>query len=304
VSWQATTDPECIVDPTRGPIDSVIMPRRRDVGGFDVMRALPSAERKAVGPFVFFDQFGPLQLIQGRSLEVRPHPHIGLATVTYLFAGKIMHRDSLGTVQPIQPGEVNWMTAGRGIVHSERTSDAGNPPGAELFGIQTWVALPKIHEEIEPAFAHHAPTELPEVEGNGFWSRIILGTCFGRSSPVVTYADPVYVDCLLSAGARVSLPAEIEERAISIVSGELQVGEQRFAPGTLVVFTPRAEGVLTTDVATHFILIGGPKLDGPRIVWWNFVSSSQERIEAAKADWRAGRFAPVPGDAEFIPLPE
>ena len=304
VSWQPTTDPECIVDPTRAPIDSVIVPRRRDVGGFDVMRALPSAERRAVGPFVFFDQFGPLQLIQGRSLEVRPHPHIGLATVTYLFAGKIMHRDNLGTVQPIQPGEVNWMTAGRGIVHSERTSDAGNPPGAELFGIQTWVALPKSHEEIEPAFAHHAGAELPEVEGEGIWSRIILGSCFGRSAPVATYADPVYVDCRLDAGSRLSLPAEIEERAVSIVSGELQVGEQRFAPGTLAVFTPLAEVVLTTDVATHFILIGGPKLDGPRIVWWNFVSSSQERIEAAKADWRAGRFAPVPGDNEFIPLPE
>jgi redox-sensitive bicupin YhaK (pirin superfamily) len=304
VSWQPTTDPECIVDPTRGPIDSVIVPRRRDVGGFDVMRALPSAERRAVGPFVFFDQFGPLQLVHGRSLEVRPHPHIGLATVTYLFAGKIMHRDSLGTVQPIEPGEINWMTAGRGIVHSERTSDAGNPPGAELFGIQTWVALPKAHEEIEPAFAHHARTELPELEGEGVWSRIVLGSCFGRSSPVVTHGDPVYLDCRLDAGARFSLPAEIEERAVFIVSGELQIGKQRFASGTLAVFTPKTEIVLTTDVATHFILIGGPMLDGQRIVWWNFVSSSQERIEAAKADWRAGRFASVSGDDEFIPLPE
>ncbi len=304
MSWQSTTDPECHTDRTGSPIESVIVPRRRDVGGFDVMRALPSAERRAVGPFVFFDQFGPLQLIQGRSLEVRPHPHIGLATVTYLFAGKIMHRDSLGTVQPIQPGEVNWMTAGHGIVHSERTSDAGNPPGAELFGIQTWVALPKSHEEIEPAFAHHARVELPEVAGNGFWGRIILGSCFGRSSPVATFADPVYVDCRLDAGSRLLLPAEIEERAVSTVSGELQVGKQRFAPGTLAVCTPRAEVVLTADVATQFILIGGPRLDGPRIVWWNFVSSSQERIEAAKADWRAGRFAPVPGDKEFIPLPE
>src|SRR5215510_10319100 len=304
VSWQATTDPECIVESTGGPIDTVIVPRRRDVGGFDVMRALPSAERRAVGPFVFFDQFGPLQLIQGKSLEVRPHPHIGLATVTYLFAGKIMHRDNLGTVQPIQPGEVNWMTAGRGIVHSERTSDAGNPAGAELFGIQTWVALPKSREETPPAFAHHAQAELPVMEGEGIWSRIILGTWFGRSSPVVTFADPVYIDCLLSAGARVLLPTEIEERAVSIVSGEVQIGNQRFVPGTLAVFTPKAEVVLTTNVATHFVLIGGPKLDGPRIVWWNFVSSSQERIEAAKADWRAGRLAPVPGDDEFIPLPE
>lgn len=304
MSWQPTTEPECVIDRTGSPIKTVILPHRHDVGGFDVMRALPSAECRAVGPFVFFDQFGPLQLIEGRSLEVRPHPHIGLATVTYLFAGKIMHRDSLGTVQPIQPGEVNWMTAGRGIVHSERTSDAGNPPGAELFGIQTWVALPKAREEIEPAFAHHERAELPEIAGEGVWSRIILGKCFGRSGPVVTYADPVYVDCRLDRGVRFSLPVEIEERAVSIVSGGLHIGDRRFNAGALVVFTPKVEIVLTADIATHFVLIGGPKLDGSRIVWWNFVSSSQERIEAAKADWRLGRFAPVPGDPEFIPLPE
>ena len=304
MSWQPTTEPECIVDVTRGPLECVIVPRRRDVGGFDVMRALPSAERRAVGPFVFFDQFGPLQLLQGRSLEVRPHPHIGLATVTYLLSGKIMHRDSLGTVQLIRPGEVNWMTAGRGIVHSERSSDAGNPPGAELFGIQTWVALPKAREETEPAFAHHERAELPEFDRDGVWSRIVLGSCFGLSSPVVTYGDPAYVDCRLDAGSRVSLPLEIEERAVAIVSGELQIANQRLLPGSLAVFTPKVEVVLTTDVVTHFILIGGPRLDGPRIVWWNFVSSSRERIEAAKADWREGRFAAVPGDNEFIPLPE
>src|SRR5262247_2798189 len=233
MSWNPTNDPECITDCNSASIETVIIPRRRDVGGFDVQRALPSMEHRAVGPFVFFDRFGPLRLIDGRSLEVRPHPHIGLATVTYLLAGTIMHRDSLGTVQPIRPGEVNWMTAGRGIVHSERASDAGNPPGAELFGIQTWVALPKSREEISPAFAHHAQAQLPVMEGEGVWSRIILGTWFGRSSPVVTYADPVYVDCLLSAGARVSLPTEIEERAVSIVSGEVQIGNQRFVPGTL-----------------------------------------------------------------------
>jgi redox-sensitive bicupin YhaK (pirin superfamily) len=282
----------------------VIVPHRRDVGGFDVMRALPSAERRSVGPFVFFDQFGPLQLIDGRSLEVRPHPHIGLATVTYLFAGKIMHRDSLGTVQPIEPGEVNWMTAGRGIVHSERTSDVGNPAGTELFGLQTWVALPKAREEMEPAFAHHACAELPEMEGEGVWSRIVLGNSLGRSSPVVTYGDPVYVDCRLDRGARVSLPVEIEERAVSIISGGLQIGDRRFSAGTPIVLTPKAEIVLNANSVARFVLIGGPKLDGPRIVWWNFVSSSPERIEAAKANWRFGRFATVPGDHEFIPLPE
>lgn len=304
MSWQPTTEPECVVEPTGSPIETVIVPHRRDVGGFDVMRALPSAECRSVGPFVFFDQFGPLQLIDGRSLEVRPHPHIGLATVTYLFAGKIMHRDSLGTVQPIEPGEVNWMTAGRGIVHSERTSDAGNPAGTELFGIQTWVALPKAREEMEPAFAHHACAELPEMEGEGVWSRIVLGNSLGRSSPVVTYGDPVYVDCRLDRGARVSLPVEIEERAVSIISGGLQIGDRRFSAGTLIVLTPKAEIVLNANSAARFVLIGGPKLDGPRIVWWNFVSSSPERIEAAKANWRFGRFATVPGDHEFIPLPE
>jgi len=268
------------------------------------MRALPATERKAVGPFVFFDQFGPFQLMQGRSLEVRPHPHIGLATVTYLFAGRIMHRDSLGSVQPIQPGEVNWMTAGRGIVHSERTSDAGNPPGAELFGLQTWVALPKSHEETAPAFAHHESAELPEMEGDGVWSRTILGNVFGGRSPVVTWGDPIYADCRLDAGRQVDLPVEIEERAVAVVSGELQVSQQRIATGTLAVFTPKVEVVLHANVLTQFVLIGGPKLDGPRIVWWNFVSSSPDRIESAKADWRAGRFATVPGDEEFIPLPE
>jgi redox-sensitive bicupin YhaK (pirin superfamily) len=196
------------------------------------------------------------------------------------------------------------MTAGRGIVHSERTSDAGNPAGTELFGLQTWIALPKDREQIEPAFAHHACAELPEMEGEGVWSRIILGKCFGRSAPVVTYGDPVYIDCRLDRGVRFSLPAEIEERAVSIISGELQIGNRRLAPGALVVFTLKVDVVLTASVATHFVLIGGPKLDGPRIVWWNFVSSSQDRIEAAKADWRAGRFATVPGDREFIPLPE
>jgi redox-sensitive bicupin YhaK (pirin superfamily) len=304
MSWTPTNDPDCVNDRTAGTVETVIVPRRRDVGGFDVMRALPAEERRAVGPFVFFDQFGPFQLMQGRSLEVRPHPHIGLATVTYLFAGRIMHRDSLGTVQPIQPGEVNWMTAGRGIVHSERTSDAGNPPGAELFGLQTWVALPKSHEETAPAFAHHESTELPEMEGDGVQSRIILGSILGRRSPVVTCGDPVYVDCRLDAGRQVDLPAEIEERAVAVVSGELQVSQQRFVAGTLAVFRPKAEVVLHANVPTQFMLIGGPKLDGPRIVWWNFVASEADRIESAKADWRAGRFAIVPGDDEFIPLPE
>ena len=287
-----------------GVIESVIAPRRRDVGDVDVRRALPSAECKTVGPFVFFDQFGPLTLTEGLSLEVRPHPHIGLATITYLFAGAIMHRDSLGSVQPIHPGEVNWMTAGRGIVHSERTSDAGNPPGAELFGIQTWVALPRAKEEMEPAFAHHARDELPEIEGEGICSRVILGAVFEHRSPVVTVGDPVCVDCRLEVGARMALPAHIEERGVLFVSGRFDVHGRRLDSGTLAVFKPGKEVVVTADEPAHLILFGGPRLDGPRHVWWNFVSSSKERIEVAKRDWREARFPTVPGDQEFIPLPE
>ena len=304
MSWNPTNDPECITDCNSASIETVIIPRRRDVGGFDVQRALPSMEHRAVGPFVFFDRFGPLRLIDGRSLEVRPHPHIGLATVTYLFAGAIMHRDSLGTVQPIRPGEVNWMTAGRGIVHSERTSDAGNPPGAELFGIQTWVALPKAQEEIDGAFAHHGHEDLPVIEGEGVWTKVVLGQIFGSRSPVVTFGDPVYLDFRLQPNARVVLPMEIEERAVSVASGGLEIDGQRFEPGMLVVLKVKSEVVVRSDIVTQFVLIGGPKLDGPRHVWWNFVSSSRERIEAAKAEWREGRFPPVPGDNEFIPLPE
>lgn len=304
MSWQPATQPVCDSNLPEPSIQTVIVPRRRDVGGFDVLRALPSPDRKAVGPFVFFDQFGPLALAPGRSLEVRPHPHIGLATVTYLFSGTIMHRDSLGSVQPIRPGEVNWMTAGRGIVHSERTRDAGNPPGTELFGIQTWVALPKPDEQAEPAFAHHGREELPEIEGDGIWARLVLGGLFGRRSPVAAYGDPAYADFKMEAGAHLALPTEIEERGIAIVSGRLHAEKRRFDPGTLVVFAPKAPVVLTAEVPTRFVLIGGPALDGPRHVWWNFVSSSTERIEAAKAAWREGRFPRVPGDDEFIPLPD
>src|SRR5215467_4952721 len=304
MTWNPANDPQCITDCNSKSIDTVIVPRRRDVGGFDVQRALPSTERRAVGPFVFFDRFGPLKLIDGRSLDVRPHPHIGLATVTYLFAGAIMHRESLGNVQVIQPGEVNWMTAGRGIVHSERASDAGNPPGTELFGIQTWVALPKAQEEIDGAFAHHAGENLPLIEGEGVRTKVILGEAFGSRSPVVTFGDPLYVDFRLQPNARVVLPAEIEERAVAVASGEMEIDGRRFEPGTLTVLKARSEVVIRSAIDTQFVLIGGPKLDGPRHVWWNFVSSSRERIEAAKAEWREGRFPPVPGDNEFIPLPE
>ena len=304
MSWQSTTDPECHTDLTGSPIESVIVPRRRDVGGFDVMRALPSAERRAVGPFVFFDQFGPLQLIQGRSLEVRPHPHIGLATVTYLFAGKIMHRDSLNTVQPIQPGEVNWMTAGRGIAHSERSDAALRKQRQKLYGIQIWVALPKQHEETAPDFTHYGATVLPVIEGEGKTIRLIAGSLFGRQSPVKTFSTLFYADVSLQQGASVSLGNQHEERAIYLLEGSVEIAGQRFEPERLLVFSSGDEISVKADTATRLLLFGGEALDGPRHLWWNFVSSSRERIEQAKADWKAGRFVPVPGDNEFIPLPE
>jgi redox-sensitive bicupin YhaK (pirin superfamily) len=286
-------------------IEIVIPPRTRDLGGYEVRRVLPFRERRMVGPFIFLDQFGPLELINGRSLEVAPHPHIGLATVTYLFSGTMMHRDSIGSVQPIRPGEVNWMTAGRGIVHSERTSDAGNPDGTILYGVQTWVALPKADEESEPSFAHHGAEGLPEIEGGRIKARVILGSVFGRRSPVATQGEPAYADCQLEPGARLVIPTnEMEECGACVISGKLLIGEQSFTPGTMVVFKPGAEVIATTDETTRLMLVGGARVDGPRSIWWNFVSSSMERIEAAKTDWRDRKFPNVFGDDEYIPLPE
>jgi redox-sensitive bicupin YhaK (pirin superfamily) len=285
-------------------IDAVIEPRTRDLGGFEVRRALPTAQRRAVGPFVFWDQMGPATFAAGRGIDVRPHPHIGLATVTYLFAGEIMHRDSLGTAQPIRAGEVNWMTAGRGIVHSERTPPDLRTGGSPLFGIQAWVALPRTHEECEPAFGHHAGDDLPVVEGDGATVRVLVGTFAGRCSTVPMPWPTFYLDARLDAGASLALPPEHEERAIHVAQGELAVGSQTYGAGRLLVFRAGDEIVARARVPTRALMFGGAPLDAPRHVWWNFVSSSRERIEQAKADWRAHRFAPVPGDTERIPLPE
>ncbi|HVC21347.1 MAG TPA: pirin family protein [Vicinamibacterales bacterium] len=298
-------DPTAIADAESPSVDTVIVPRTRDIGGFAVSRVLPSARRRMVGPFVFFDRFGPVELIDGRSLEIPAHPHIGLATVTYLFAGAIMHRDSLGTAQPIRPGAVNWMTAGRGIVHAERTSQAGNPPGAGLSGVQLWVALPGAREEMSPGFAHHDCAALPVMEGEGVQARVILGRAFSRRSPVATEGEPVCVDCRLEAGARLAVPAaEVDECAAYIVAGRLRVDGRDFDASRLVVFKPGAAIVVSADAPARLLLVGGARADGPRHIWWNFVSSSRDRIEAAKADWRAGRFPAVPGEVESIPLPE
>ena len=286
-------------------IDLVIEPRVADLGdGFTVRRVLPFAKHRSVGPFVFFDRMGPVRFAAGKGLDVRPHPHIGLATVTYLFDGEILHRDSLGTVQPIRPGAVNWMTAGRGIAHSERTPPALRAGGSALAGVQLWAALPKVHEEAAPSFVHHPASALPQIERSGVSVRIIAGSFLGARAPVATFSDLFYADVSLAPGARLDLPAEHEERGVYVVSGDVSVAGQTFAPERLVVLRPGAAPVLAAAGPARVLVLGGEPLDAPRHIWWNFVSSSKERIEQAKADWKAGRFAPVPGDSEFIPLPE
>ncbi len=289
------------------PLEIVVVPREGDLpGGFKVRRALPSRARRMVGPFIFLDQMGPEVLRGGAGLDVAPHPHIGLATVTYLFEGELLHRDSLGVVQPIRPGELNWMTAGRGIAHSERTPPGLRGAESRLFGIQTWVALPERDEEVEPAFAHHGAGELPVVEGDGKRATVVAGSLFGARSPVRTLSETFYADVALEAGATLEVPDDQEERAAYVVEGSVDLagGGEAFDEGRLLVFTRGEPVALRARGPARVMLLGGAALDGPRHVFWNFVSSSRERIEQAKEDWRAGRFAPVPGETERIPLPE
>lgn len=293
--------------PPDSDLEVVVVPRTHDLGdNFEVRRALPSRQKRMVGPFVFLDQMGPHVFAPGRGLDVRPHPHIGLATVTYLFSGEILHRDSLGSVQAIQPGDVNWMTAGSGIVHSERTASETRQLESSLFGLQCWVALPRAYEECAPDFRHIGMAELPVEEGEGVTARIVAGSCFNRRSPVQTLSDLFYVDVQLQPGARIELPADYTERAIYIVEGRLDLGRDgAFDAGELLVLKPGKRVTLaagTTNVRA--VLLGGEPMDGPRYLTWNFVSSSAERIEQAKQDWREQRFAKVPGETEFIPLPD
>ena len=285
-------------------LEILIVPRTHDIGGFEVRRALPSARRRMVGPFIFWDQMGPAELKPGHGLDVRPHPHIGLATVTYLFDGEILHRDSVGSVQAIRPGAVNWMTAGRGIAHSERSGDETRRTGQRVFGIQSWMALPKAHEEAEPGFVHHPAEALPVVEGEGKRVRVIAGQAYGARSPLKTFTETLYVDAQLDPGARLPVPAEHAERAIHVAEGTVTVGGDRFEAGQLLVLRPGDAITVEAETKARVMLLGGEPMDGPRHIWWNFVSSSKDRIEAAKADWKAGRFTAVPGETEFIPLPE
>jgi redox-sensitive bicupin YhaK (pirin superfamily) len=304
MSWHGAEDPIPGDRFTCDAIKTLIVPRSRDLGSFAVRRALPSAECRMVGPFVFFDQMGPSEFLLGKGMDVRPHPHIGLSTVTYLFDGEIMHRDSLGTALPIRPGELNWMTAGRGITHSERTGADLRQSGSNLFGIQAWVALSAKDEECAPAFEHYDAAALPTLTGEGKTVRLIAGEAFGATSPVRTSSPMVYADATLDTGAMLPLDPSYDERAIYTVSGVIEIAGDTFGPGQLLVFRPGDRISVRATEAARFMVLGGEPMDGPRHLWWNFVSSRPERIEQAKADWRQARFDTVPGDSEFIPLPD
>lgn len=286
-------------------IELMVVPNARDIDGFQVRRALPTARRRLVGPFIFFDQMGPAILRAGEGLDVRPHPHIGLATVTYLFDGRIRHRDSLGTEMVIEPGDVNLMTAGRGIVHSERTPQELRGAPMSVSGLQTWLALPDGKEEVAPVFENTARAALPVFDAEGVKGRLVIGSFCGLRSPVRVASDTLYADIRLAPGARIAIPAEAEERAIYTLDGEVTISGDVFPAARLLVFKPGDEVVVSSASGAHFMLFGGASLGSKRYIWWNFVSSSKERIEQAKNEWKTGRFDIVPGDEEeFVPLPE
>ncbi|NCT40096.1 MAG: pirin family protein [Alphaproteobacteria bacterium] len=289
------------------PIETIIIPRSGDIGGFEVHRALPSKERQMVGPFIFWDQMGPGEFLTDHGVDVRPHPHIGLSTVTYLFKGSLDHKDSLGYDERILPGDVNVMTAGSGIVHSERTGMDIRQQPSNLFGIQSWLALPKAHEEDSPTFAHTDKGALPEMEYDGMRARVIMGNLWGKSAPVPIMSDTLYVDVELEAGGVFELPVETEERGVYVLNGEVEIAGIRHAPNQLLVFRPGDQVVVkATELnqsPVRMMVMGGEAMDGPRHIFWNFVSSDRERINQAKRDWKDGKFDRVDGDDEFIPLP-
>ncbi len=311
MSWNPLLDPDTPIGDAVDAIEAVIVPRARDLGDFEVRRALPAPRRQMVGPFIFFDHVGPAEFLTGQGIDIRPHPHIGLATVTYLFEGKFHHRDSLGTDQWIEPGAVNLMTAGYGITHSERVDDEMLRAPYTLSGIQTWIALPKDAEDDAPTFVHAAKSELPLLEGEGKTLRLILGSAYGETSPTVTPSPMFYADALLKPGAKLPMPSDHEDRGAYVLAGEVGVAGDVFGAGQMMVFRPGDAISMTAGPAgARVMILGGDTLDGPRHIWWNFVASSKERIEAAKEAWRAGdwmhgRFKLPPTDnAEHIPLPE
>ena len=305
MSWHPAEQAVCEDIGSCDPVDLVIQPTVHDLGGFQVRRVLPVAKRRMVGPFIFFDHMGPAVLPPEQPINVRPHPHIGLSTLTWLFEGTIMHRDSLGYAQEITPGEVNWMTAGKGIVHSERTPERLMGQANPLSGLQAWMALPKTHEETDPSFQHFEADALPVVDGDGVRAVVVAGTAWGQTAPVAVFSETLYADVTLRAGATLTVGTEHEERAIYPLSGEVEIDGDTFAPGGMLVLKPNVTFDIKAAKDTHLVLIGGAAMDGPRHIWWNFVHSDKERIAQAKADWREKRFPPVPGDEhEFIPLPD
>ncbi|MEL7105408.1 MAG: pirin family protein [Pseudomonadota bacterium] len=311
MSWNPALDPDCPTGDAIDAIETVIVPRARDLGAFEVRRALPAPKRQMVGPFIFFDQMGPAEFLPTRGMDVRPHPHIGLATISYLYRGRMHHRDSLGTDAWIEPGAVNWMVAGQGITHSERTDDTTQVEPMPFFGIQTWVALPKDHEDRAARFEHAPKDALPVLEGEGKKLRLILGTAYGERAPVKTPSEMFYADAVLDAGAKLPLPDGHEDRGAYVVDGAVDVAGVTYAAGQMLVFRPGDQVSMTAGgQGARVMLLGGETLEGPRYIWWNFVASSKERIEEAKEAWRAEswadnpRFQLPPGDdGDFIPLP-
>jgi redox-sensitive bicupin YhaK (pirin superfamily) len=310
MSWNPSLEPGCPDAAGVDAIETLIVPRARDLGGFEVRRALPAPKRQMVGPFIFFDQAGPAEFVTGKGVDVRPHPHIGLATVTYLFRGEFQHRDSLGNNQIILPGAVNWMVAGRGVTHSERTSEATRKAPHSLFGIQTWVALPENQEQAPPSFEHHGKDTLPVIENEGVSVRLILGRAYGETAPASVFSETFYADVSLQPGGRFPLPHDHEDRGLYILEGSVSIGGEEFAAGRMLVFRPKDHiTVVAGPTGARLMALGGATLGGPRYIWWNFVASSREKIDAAKEEWRRaawgrGQFDLPPDDrAEFIPLP-
>ena len=310
MSWNPLLDADIPLGNDVDAIETVIVPRARDLGGFEVRRALPAPRRQMVGPFIFFDQMGPVEFLTGQGIDVRPHPHIGLATVTYLYKGRLHHRDSLGTDQWIEPGAVNWMIAGNGVTHSERTDGPARQAPLSMFGIQTWVALPEHLEETGASFEHAPASALPLLEAEGKQVRLVLGDAWGASAPVETTSEMFYADAQLEPGAALPLPDNHEDRGVYVTQGSVEVAGQGFEAGRMMVFRPGDRLSLKAGPqGARLMLLGGATLGGPRHIWWNFVASSKERIDAAKeawraGDWRHGRFSLPPGDeSEFTPLP-
>lgn len=310
MSWNPMLNPGNPEAVDTDAIETLIIPRARDLGGFEVKRALPAPQRQMVGPFIFFDHIGPAEILTGKGIDIRPHPHIGLGTVTFLYRGDFHHRDSIGSDLVIEPGAVNWMVAGKGVTHSERTSAAGRAGPHSLYGIQTWIALPESREDMAPIFEHHGKESLPQFEDGGVTATLILGQAYGGQAPATLYSDTFYLDVVLQPGARFPLPDDQEDRGIYVTEGSIRVAGQEFEAGQMMVFRPGDRITVAAGArGARVMALGGATLNGPRYIWWNFVASSREKIESAKEEWRRGDWGkgqfdlPPTDHSEFIPLP-